>query len=377
MALRELKDAAVREERQWLRLTRRCNNGCLFCLDSECQDGTYASREEVEQCMAAGRLRGADRLILSGGEATLHPEFVQLVAQGRELGYSWVQTVTNGRMFAYTRFADACVEAGLNEATFSMHGHTPDLHDTLVGVRGAFRQSIAGMRNLLSRIVVNVDVVLNRMNIPVLKELLEFYLGLGIREFDLLHMVPFGRAWSENRERLFYDPALMAPYLRKAFALRRRKGVVMWTNRLPAPFLEGCEDLIQDPHKLHDEVRGRLEMFEQWRDHGKAPSCMGERCVFCPMMRYCATVEGMLEGTWEPPLGPARCLAGSIRRRNAAPAQAPPELSSFPEFTEWFIKEAYLVKSLRCAKCSVNESCRGIHIDEARDRGFRILRPLP
>jgi len=32
---------------------------------------------------------------------------------------------------------------------------------------------------------------------------------------------------------------------------------VVWTNRFPVEFLEGLEDLIQDPHKMLDEVNGR------------------------------------------------------------------------------------------------------------------------
>ena len=290
-----IKETAVKEKRIWVRLTRICNNGCLFCLDSDAQDGTMIPRERVEERIREGREEGGERLILSGGEATIHPDYVDFLRLGRRLGYGWLQTVTNGRMFAYAGFADRALAAGLNEATFSMHGHTAELHDTLVGVKGAFAQAFAGMRNLLGRTVVNVDVVLNRLNIPHLREILEFYIALGINEFDLLHMVPFGRAWNEHREKLFYDPVEMMGHLKSGFQLRRRKGIIIWTNRLPAPYLEGCEDLIQDPHKIHDEVRGRREMFEEWRDRGVEPICRDDRCGFCAMDSFCACLEGTLE----------------------------------------------------------------------------------
>lgn len=290
----DIKESAVREKRIWVRLNRLCNNRCLFCLDSDSHDGHMESREQVEQLIRKGREEGGQRLILSGGEATLHPDYLDFVKLGRSLGYGWIQTISNGRMFAYRRFADAAVAAGLSEVTFSMHGHHAELHDRLVGVQGAFAQALSGMQNLVNRIVVNVDVVLNRQNIPVLNELLEFYMGLGIHEFDLLHMVPFGRAWSSHREELFYDPVEMAPYLRKAFAHRRKKGVYLWTNRLPAAFLEGAEDLIQDPHKQHDEVRGRMDMYRDWSRNGTPPICQGERCPFCSMEGYCARLEATL-----------------------------------------------------------------------------------
>ena len=291
-----IKERAVREKRVWVRLTRLCNNGCMFCLDSDSQDGTVVPREEIEEQIVKGREGGGQRLILSGGEATVPPDFVHFVKLGRSLGYDWVQTITNGRMFSYGKFANAALAAGLNEATFSMHGHNAELHDRLVGVKGAFMQSLAGMKNLAGRCVVNVDVVLNRLNIPQLKEILEFWIGLGIHEFDLLHTVPFGRAWNEHRDELFYDPAQMLPHLSRGFGLRHKHKIYMWTNRLPAPYLEGNEDLIQDPHKLHDEVRGRTEMFEKWREQGVAPVCMDDRCPYCAMERFCSALGETLAG---------------------------------------------------------------------------------
>jgi MoaA/NifB/PqqE/SkfB family radical SAM enzyme len=288
----EVKESAVKEKRIWVRLTRRCNNGCLFCLDSDSHDGTAISAEAVEQRIREGREEGGQRLILSGGEPTIHPLFIDFLRLGRKLGYDWLQTVTNGRMFAYRKFATSALSSGLNEATFSMHGHNPELHDYLVGVKGAYEQAMAGMRNLLGRCVVNVDVVLSAVNIPHLREILEFYIDLGIHEFDLLHMIPFGRAWNDYREVLFYDPEEMMPHFERAFSLRHEKGVIIWTNRLPAPFLEGNEDLIQDPHKLHDEVRGRAEMFREWEVDGVDPICLDpDRCSHCPMERFCGALE--------------------------------------------------------------------------------------
>ena len=157
-----VKESAVKEKRIWVRLNRVCNNGCLFCLDSDGHDGFMESREVVEEKIRRGREEGGERLILSGGEASLHPDFVHFIEFGRALGYGWIQTITNGRMYAYRKFAD-------NETTFSMHGHRAELHDRLVGVPGAFKQAFAGLRNLVGRIVVNIDVVLNQLNIPELR----------------------------------------------------------------------------------------------------------------------------------------------------------------------------------------------------------------
>ena len=93
------------------------------------QDGSQIDAESLKAYIALGRKMGRERLILSGGEASVHPDFVELIRYGREVGYEWIQTVTNGMMFAYKGFARACAKAGLDEATVSMHGHTARLQD--------------------------------------------------------------------------------------------------------------------------------------------------------------------------------------------------------------------------------------------------------
>lgn len=284
-------ESAVKEQRVWIRLNRLCNNRCIFCLDSDSHDGSMVSFEEVAEQIRRGRERGGERLILSGGEATLHPRYIDFLRLGKDVGYTWLQTISNGRMFAYPAFAQKALAAGLQEVTLSIHGHNDALHDKLVGVPGAFKHTMAGLKNLLGRCIVSVDVVLNKQNIPHLHDILKFFIGLGVSEFDLLHMVPFGRAWSEHRDELFYDAQAVMPHLKRAFALRRKHPIVLWTNRLPAAFLEGEEDLIQDPHKLHDEVRGRMEMLQAFADEGVVPCCQGERCDFCPMQGYCGHLQ--------------------------------------------------------------------------------------
>lgn len=287
------REQAATELRHWVRLTRRCNNRCLFCHDSSRQDGSTISLEDVNRDVQEGRRRGATRLVLSGGEPTLHPQFVEAVAAGSSAGYRWVQVISNGRMFAYERFTERAAAAGLDEATLSVHGHTPELHDALVGARGAFAQSVRGVRNLLrAGRVVSVDVVVTRLNVRHLADLLRLFLDLGVRQFDLLHLVPFGRGFEEHRSELFFDADEERDHVLEALRLADQPGVHLWTNRWPAPLLEGAERLIQDPHKLLDELHGARATFEACLVTGAFPDCHGERCGFCFLDPYCRALFG-------------------------------------------------------------------------------------
>src|SRR5688572_27215588 len=169
---------AAHEKRNWVRLTFDCNNRCIFCLDSDTHDGEIRDRDEVKAQILDGRAKGATRLILSGGEPTIHPNYVDFIKLGARAGYRKIQTVTNGRMFAYQDFLDKCIGAGLSEITFSLHGPNARIHDALVGVKGAWEHETAGLKRALAdgRPVVNVDIVINRANVRHLKEMLDLFI---------------------------------------------------------------------------------------------------------------------------------------------------------------------------------------------------------
>src|SRR5262245_34178856 len=198
-------------------------------------------------------------------------------------------------MFSKREFYNAAVDAGLGEITFSLHGHTPELHDRLTATPGAFHKLMKGMMRAIreGRIIVNVDVCINKQNVPYIDQIVDLCLSVGVREFDLLHVIPQGAAF-ENRHQLFYDPVEHLPRLQKVFRLNRHPGVVIWTNRFPVEFLEGLEDLIQDPHKMLDEVNGRRFQVRKYLDEGVPLECREkERCQYCFIEPFRNTVDSV------------------------------------------------------------------------------------
>ncbi len=357
----EKRQTAAEERRHWVRLTRRCNNRCAFCLDTGSHDGSFVSKRQINAEIIDGRRAGATRLILSGGEPTIHPSFLSFVAMGRKLGYQRVQTITNGRLFAYERFLDRAVRAGLGEVTFSIHGHDARTHDFLVGVPGAFDETIRGLRNALSngRLIVNVDVCLNGVNIEALPRLLDGLMELGVREFDLLHIVPFGRAYEDGSSSLFYEIEEAMPSIQYALSLAKREDVHIWFNRFPPPYLEGHEHLIQDPVKLLDEVRGRREEFDCLLETGNPLSCrQPDRCRRCYIHDLCENLEATLEavrgnslevyratlgsGSNEPvPTPPCSFATSWVRAPDAATAAAAADAARLPGDTLFLELDSY------------------------------------
>ncbi|HYD47586.1 MAG TPA: radical SAM protein, partial [Terriglobales bacterium] len=300
------RERAANVRKHWVRLVTACNSRCVFCLDTDTPRNVYIPDNDVRREIARGReeLR-ADKVILSGGEGSIHPKFVDFVRYARDLGYTRIQTVTNGVMFANRDFYRRSVDAGLGEITFSLHGHTAELHDRLTGTPGAFRKLMKGMIRALreGQIIVNIDVCINKQNVAHIDQIVELALSVGVREFDLLHVIPQGAAF-ENRDDLFYDPIEHLPRLQKVFRLNRHPNVVVWTNRFPLEFLEGLEDLIQDPHKMLDEVNGRRFQVRRYLDEGTPLECrQKERCQHCFIESFCNSADRVIERqnqeTWD------------------------------------------------------------------------------
>ncbi|MCB9778813.1 MAG: radical SAM protein [Alphaproteobacteria bacterium] len=290
------REQIANRKKHWVRAVTACNSRCLFCLDADTPRNVYIPVDDVKAELRRGiEQLGADKVIISGGEATLHPQFVELVRYAKQdLGYDRVQTVTNGTMLADRDFYVACRDAGLGEITFSLHGHTEDLHDWLTQTPGGFKKLMKGMiraRRDPRGPIVNVDVCINKQNVAFIDKVVELCLSVGVNEFDLLHVIPQANAF-ENRELMFYDVREHLPTLQKVFRLNRHRGVTVWTNRFPVHFLEGMEDLIQDPHKMLDEVNGRRFMVRNYLDVGQKLECRDpERCVHCFIEPFCTTMD--------------------------------------------------------------------------------------
>ena len=75
-------EEAAHEKRNWVRLTYDCNNHCTFCLDTLAHNGEMRGVMDVKVQIVEGRKKGATRLILSGGEPTMHPIFLDFVKLG-------------------------------------------------------------------------------------------------------------------------------------------------------------------------------------------------------------------------------------------------------------------------------------------------------
>ncbi len=411
------KEKITKQNRIWVRIASVCNNRCIFCLDSFAQNWTFPEENEIKKQIKDWYKKWYDnRVIISWWEASVNPKFADYVRYSKELWYDRVQTVTNWNMYASEIFCKKVFEAWLEEVTFSFHWHNETLHDYLVDTAGAFKKSLKWLiyiKKNYPHVIINIDIVVNKINIKFLPDIIKFFMKLWVYEYDILQIIPFGRWFQENKEKLFYNIEENIKYLQDTWKLSKVPGMYMWTNRFPSEAFEWYEDLIQDPRKIKSEV-----MWE-WKHHFEPfivswweikQDCFWIACEFCFLNQYCNDFiknrdknklesdssyeiirweefpSQVYEKYWEKKedfikylkdidkllINIPKCLwwTGIYESYNDIR-----EEKTLEDYTYKYINNLYRKKSLRCNSCKYNKTCEGIHINFIRSYWFSILQP--
>jgi uncharacterized radical SAM superfamily Fe-S cluster-containing enzyme len=133
-------------------LTNRCNMCCPVCFaNANAQGFTWEPDfdEIVRQMQVLRDLRPhpATALQFTGGEPTIHPDFLRIVATAREMGFSHIQIATNGLTLADEHFARAAAEAGLHTLYLQFDGIGEEPHRHTRNYPGLWKKKLAAIEN--------------------------------------------------------------------------------------------------------------------------------------------------------------------------------------------------------------------------------------
>lgn len=108
-------------------LTNRCNLNCPVCFANSNAAGyvyepTFDQVVTMMQRLRDYRPTPATCIQFSGGEPTLHPDFLKIVSKAAEMGFSNIQIATNGLKLAETNFASQAAKAGLHTLYLQFDG---------------------------------------------------------------------------------------------------------------------------------------------------------------------------------------------------------------------------------------------------------------
>jgi radical SAM protein with 4Fe4S-binding SPASM domain len=159
-------------------VTYRCQNRCTFCYASSPDRGN-----EIPE-MTTRQIQGILDIIVeqarvptvsfTGGEPTLRHDLPDLVSHAKSRRLR-TNLITNGIRCSSADYVDELSRAGLDSAQVSLEAADPEVHDRVVGRRGAWKHTVRGVQNLkLASIHVHTNTTINSLNRDHLLDLVDF-----------------------------------------------------------------------------------------------------------------------------------------------------------------------------------------------------------
>jgi radical SAM protein with 4Fe4S-binding SPASM domain len=167
----------------YLELTPFCNNRCPGCGNVYAEDrGQQKSplRAQNWKKIIASLANHTHELKLTGGEATLHPDFFEIIVFVASLSIPFV-LFSNGRWADPDRLINSLLnnkqQSGL---LISLHGANAATHDAFSGVPGSFEETCNNIQKLGSAgIDFSISFVINRNNWHQVEETLQLAMALN------------------------------------------------------------------------------------------------------------------------------------------------------------------------------------------------------
>lgn len=132
-----------------VQIDERCNLHCAHCFVSATQRGLSMPAAEVTGTLIP-RLAGCrvERVTLTGGEPTIHPQFMEIVRAFRDAGMQ-VGVCTNATTLEPSDIG-ALASLGGVHCNVSLDGFRPESHGRFRGDQQSFHRTAATVRQLAS-----------------------------------------------------------------------------------------------------------------------------------------------------------------------------------------------------------------------------------
>lgn len=191
-------------ERLELHLTYHCPERCVFCSEEHRMEAFKrfpVTWGRVARTLRLHAARGVRNVHFTGGEPTIHPQFIEACVLAHKLGMR-TSIGTIGTRLADRDFAERAIPH-LDEALFSLHGPTAEVHDAMARRAGSFDQVVAAIRN--ARAVnpdfrVFVNTVVTKLNVHALPDTVAFADALGAQLIVVSNTTPEGGGYDHFKE---------------------------------------------------------------------------------------------------------------------------------------------------------------------------------
>jgi MoaA/NifB/PqqE/SkfB family radical SAM enzyme len=279
-----------------IRFGYSCNNNCVFCVVQDSRN-KYPDMDtkQVKALIRDAHEKGAEQITFTGGEPTIREDMPQLVKYSKKLGFRTIMFTTNGRRFAYFKYAKSMVELGVNKFMVSLHAHNDELYTRLTNSPGGFQQVLDGIKNLqkLDQLIC-ASFVVNKHNYGILPDYAQFLADNEITELlQLTYVMPAGGDRELNKKNIprFTDAV---PKMKQVIDSMQQTGIKdIIVMDVPICFMQGYEQYINEfsipDMQIH--APNPEHQTEDYNERRKSHKMKPKQCLACKHDALC-------EGIW-------------------------------------------------------------------------------
>lgn len=175
-----------------LAVTYRCNNDCAHCYNARERNFPELTTEQWFKLIDQLWALGVPHLVFTGGEATLRNDLPELIQHAESNGQI-TGLNTNARRLMDEKYVQKLVEAGLDHVQITVESCNEHIHDEMMHAKGAFKQTIAGLKNVLqSNLYVMTNTTMLHTNVGSIPDTLDFLADLGVPTIGLNALIYSG-----------------------------------------------------------------------------------------------------------------------------------------------------------------------------------------
>ena len=177
-----------------LAVTYRCNNDCAHCYNARERNFPELTTEQWFKILDQLWELGVPHIIFTGGEATLRNDLPELIHHAETNGQI-TGLNTNARRLSDEKYLQQLIDAGLDHVQITVESCDEQIHDQMVQAKGAFKQTIRGLKNALaSPLYVMTNTTMLKTNVHKIPDTLDFLAELGVQTIGLNALIYSGHA---------------------------------------------------------------------------------------------------------------------------------------------------------------------------------------
>ncbi|MCP2521086.1 radical SAM protein, partial [SCandidatus Aminicenantes bacterium Aminicenantia_JdfR_composite] len=249
-----------------LAITYRCQLNCEKCYAGGSNEMKELSTKDWIKIYDIIWKIGVPQIVFTGGEPTLREDLIELVGEAEEFVTG---LITNG--IELERLAEPLRNASLDYIQVTIESHNPEIHDKMVGFKGAFESTLAGIKKALSlEMQVITNTTLTKENAHTFPDLIKYGKELGLKYMACNTIICSGKGIKYKREKEL-PPQELEEILMRALELADKLGIqLQWYSPTCYLFLDpiklgfGMKQCSAASHNMTIQPDGTVLPCQSW-----------------------------------------------------------------------------------------------------------------